>query len=197
MLLSACASHQTLAPYSADVVPALWSRHHQQMLDLSHWQVKGKIGYKNTTEAGSAWVDWTQQAQQFTLHLSGPFGAGSMQIMGDHGLLTLRQADGADISLNSAAAITSEQLLFDDLPFEELSYWIRGIPSPNAEASQLSYNQQSLLTVLHQSGWQLLFSKYRQTSAGTLPGKIIATQGKVRFKLIIKEHLFDNQMTSH
>jgi outer membrane lipoprotein LolB len=188
ILLSAC-SHQILSTDTQTQVPALWPRHHEQMLGISNWHIKGKIGYETASEGGSAWLDWHQQVNQFSLLLSGPFGAGTVQIFGDDGFVTLRQAKAPDISSVSAKKL-ARHLLGWELPIDELSYWIRGIPAPSTLASKQSFNQQSLLANLRQNGWQLVFSKYRQTEAGILPGKITATQGETHFKLIIKEHIF-------
>ncbi|MBV1930260.1 MAG: lipoprotein insertase outer membrane protein LolB [Porticoccaceae bacterium] len=186
ILISAC-SHQILSTNTQ--VPSLWPRHHEQMRGISNWHIKGKIGYENASEGGSTWLDWHQQVDQFSLLLSGPFGAGTVQIFGDDDFVTLRQAKAPDISAVSAKTLV-RHLLGWELPIDELSYWIRGIPAPNALTSEQHFNQQSLLANLHQSGWQLVFSKYRHTKAGILPGKITATQGETHFKLIIKEHLF-------
>lgn len=188
ILLNAC-SHQILSTDTQAQVPPLWPRHHEQMRGISNWHIKGKIGYENVSEGGSAWLDWHQQVNQFSLLLSGPFGAGTVQIFGDNDVVTLRQAKAPDISAVSATTL-ARHLLGWELPIDELSYWIRGIPAPDVLASKQRFNQQSLLANLHQGGWQLAFSKYRQTEAGILPGKIIATQGKTQFKLIIKEHVF-------
>ena len=187
ILLSAC-SHLTFSANTLTQTPPLWSRHHEQMLGISNWHIKGKIGYESVSEGGSAWLDWHQQANQFSLLLSGPFGAGTVQIFGDNDIVTLRQAKAPDISALSAKTL-ARHLLGWELPIDELSYWIRGVPAPNALASEQHFNQQRLLSNLHQSGWQLAFSKYRHTETGIFPGKITATQGETHFKLIIKEHL--------
>lgn len=188
ILLSAC-SQQILSTDDRAQVSPLWPSHHEQMRGISNWHIKGKIGYENSSEGGSAWLDWHQQVDQFSLLLGGPFGAGTVQIFGNDDFVTLRQAKTPDISAVSAKTL-ARHLLGWELPIDELSYWIRGIPAPDVLASKQSFNQQGLLANLHQNGWQLAFSKYRQTDAGILPGEITATQGDTHFKLLIKEHLF-------
>ncbi len=188
ILLSAC-SHQIESTNTQVQPPPQWPRHHEQMLGISNWHIKGKIGYETAAESGSAWVDWRQRVNRFNLLLGGPFGAGTVQIFGDDNFVTLRQAKASDISAVSAKAL-ARRLLGWELPIDELSYWIRGIPAPDTPASEQGFNQQNLLVNLHQHGWQLVFSNYRHTEAGVFPGKITATRGETHFKLIIKEHLF-------
>ena len=160
------------------------------MLAISQWHVKGKLGYKSASDAGSAWLDWRQQLEHFKLLLGGPFGAGTVEIVGNGHTVALRQGNKPDQFAPSAKAL-SRKLLGWELPIEELSYWIRGIPAPDVPVVDQSFNSQGLLAIFQQAGWQLKLSKYRDTEMGKLPSKLVAIQNGTRFTLIIKEYNFD------
>jgi len=159
------------------------------MQAITQWHIKAKIGYKSVSDGGSAWLNWQQQDYSYRLLLSGPFGAGSVQIFGNKDTATLRQADAADISAHSASALSSK-LFGWDLPIDELPYWVRGIPAPGSQVKAQKFNGEGLLAAFHQTGWDLKLSRYQDTEAGKLPGKLIATQRELRFTLLIKEHDF-------
>ncbi len=77
------------------------------------------------------------------------------------------------------------------LPVDALSWWARGLPSPTQPAAtDLATGADGLAVGFDQAGWQLSFSRYRQTDGGLLPGKIIGSlnAGEDRsysFKLVI------------
>ena len=59
------------------------------------------------------------------------------------------------------------------LPVDALSWWARGLPSPTQPAATaLTTGADGLAVGFDQAGWQLSFSRYRQTDGGLLPGKI-------------------------
>ncbi len=189
LALSAC-NHQTMRPSNAQPSGS-WAAHQAQMRAVDQWHIKGKLGYKSPSDAGSVWLDWRQQAAQFTLLLGGPFGAGTVQIFSNENSVTLRRADKPDISASSTKAL-SGHLLGLDLPVDELSYWMRGIPAPDVPVNEQTFNEQNLAASFAQVGWQLELSKYRSTEAGDLPGKLTATRGQSKFTLLIKEHLLNS-----
>lgn len=160
------------------------------MLALEHWHVKGKIGYRGIDDAGSAWLDWQQRGDRFHLLLSGPFGAGTVTISGDSQQVTLRQAEQPDYAAASPAQL-SRAVLGWELPIEELTYWIRGIPAATTDARHRQFTELALLRSFEQAGWRLQLDNYRTTPAGPLPGKLRATRGEIRVTVIIKEHAFD------
>jgi len=196
-LLSACGIQQRSppAPSLGQEESAKWRQHYSRMLALTQWHVQGKIGYHGNQEAGSAWLDWQQQGDRFHLLLSGPFGAGTVAISGDSHEVTLRQPGHPDHIAASPAQLSIDVLGWE-LPIEELTYWIRGIPAPGASAQSRIFTEEVLLSSFQQAGWQLQLDKYRDTSAGRLPGKLRATRGATRVTVVIKEHTFDTALAN-
>lgn len=156
---------------------------------LERFEVRGKLGYQSSQENGSALIHWQQNQDTYTVNLSGPFGAGSMLITGDQNDITLQHK-------NKTAQITPEQLsdeLGVDIPIQQLTYWVQGLPAPSGEITQARWRDetQTQLNELQQSGWHVIYKQYRSTSGQPLPAKIELKKGSNQLKLIIKEWKLD------
>jgi outer membrane lipoprotein LolB len=181
MLISACSTqtHRT-----STVVPN-WEQHVQQLQQLDHWLLDGKLGYRDSHDGGSAWLSWRQQQDNFEVKLNGPFGAGATRIVGNNRYAELQRAGHDKVSAKSPAALT-EQLFGWQWPVEQLQFWVLGIPSPISPADNQSHNLDGTLAQLKQSDWQLQFSSYQQIDQWLLPGKIKGQRDDHSFTLIIK-----------
>jgi len=88
------------------------------------------------------------------------------------------------------------QLTGVPLPVNALSWWARGLPSPNQKtASSIATSPDGYASSFEQAGWQLSFSRYSETDAGSLPGKIVGTHQssddrRYSFKLVISDWSF-------
>lgn len=163
-----------------------WQAHAQRLQLLAQWQLDAKLGYRDGTTGGSAWLEWQQQQDQFEVRLSGPFGAGATLIHGDSNQATLQRSGEQDIVAPSPTALT-KYLFGWEWPVSELRFWVRGIPSPGSTTDQtLTYNENGALATLTQSGWQLEFSKYQYADGWLLPGKITGSSDNHSFTLLIK-----------
>lgn len=187
LLLTAC-SQQVSRPnvVGNDPLPGSWPTHLAQMQALRNWRIVGKIGYRSPADAGSAWLDWQQDHARFQLYLNGPLGTGSARIFGDDTFATLQEAGRPDIDAESATALT-KKLLGWDLPVIQLAFWVRGIPAPDRAFGAARFSADGLLESFHQARWRVQLSKYRDTPAGKLPGKLIARHDDLRFTLLVKQ----------
>lgn len=176
LLSSGCAQQQMLpTDNNSSITPAGWPAHQKKMQSLKHWRAEGKLGYRSETGNGSAWFDWTQYGETFTIYLSGPFGAGTVKISGTPTAIILSQPGEADIAASSSALLT-QKLFGWHLPVEQLRYWARGIPNPLDLVSTQTFDQEGMLTSLIQHDWQIDLNNYQVTPQGQLPGKIKAIQ---------------------
>jgi outer membrane lipoprotein LolB len=165
VLLSAC----SLQPQPT-ATSSSWQQHQQQIAQLQDWKLSGKLGFRAPQQGGSASVNWTQEKDNYQLFLSGPFGVGSAKIYGDE--KTAEMLYGDTVYRQSPQQLAM-QLTGLPLPVDALSWWARGLPSPTQpEATALATGPDGLAVGFDQAGWQLSFSRYRQTDGGLLPGKI-------------------------
>ena len=183
IFLSACSLQPQPAPTSSS-----WQLHQQQIAQLQDWKLSGKLGFRAPQQGGSASLKWIQEKENYQLSLSGPFGVGSAKIYGDN--KTAEMLYGETIYRRPPQQLAM-QLTGLPLPVDALSWWARGLPSPTQPAAtDLATGADGLAVGFDQAGWQLSFSRYRQTDGGLLPGKIIGSlnAGEDRsysFKLVI------------
>ncbi|MCV6604246.1 MAG: lipoprotein insertase outer membrane protein LolB [Porticoccaceae bacterium] len=187
-LLATLAACSTLPPQNNQPLES-WQQHQQQLQGLQQWQLNGKLAFRSPAESGSASLRWQQQAQQYKVRLSGTFGIGTTYIEGNDQQAVLRRGD------EQLAAANSRQLTGDllgvPLSVEDLTYWVRGIPAPTTPVSVRDHDPQGLLSQLEQGGWQLTFSRYRQSGEWLLPGRIDGKKGELSFKLVVKRWEFE------
>jgi len=165
VLLSAC----SLQPQPV-ATSGSWQQHQQQIAQLQDWKLSGKLGFRAPQQGGSAAINWTQEKDNYQLFLSGPFGVGSAKIYGDE--KTAEMLYGDTVYRQSPQQLAM-QLTGLPLPVDALSWWARGLPSPTQpKATGLATGADGLAVGFDQAGWQLSFSRYRQTDGGLLPGKI-------------------------
>ena len=185
LLLSGCVHQTTHQP-----VPD-WETHQTRVQQLSHWQITGKLGVRVPGDNGSANLRWENQAQNFRLDLSGPFGQGRLLITGKPGKVTLQQPGDAPLIADSAASLIYQATGWT-LPVELLTFWVRGIPAPQQPVSWIEKNDAGLVAALKQDGWHIHYSQYQRvkldgTTYVQLPGKILAEYQDIRLTLIIRQ----------
>ena len=150
-----------------------------EISQINHWQIKGKLGFKSTTQGGSATINWQQHKANYTITLSGPFSSGNAEMQ-----------SGSKIVRNTPQQLVM-QLTGLPLPVDFLSSWVKGLPSKDRQSLQnFVANKNGSAASFQQHNWQLSFSNYRFTQQGYLPKKIIGQQGEQSFKLLISQWMF-------
>ena len=196
LLLSACVPLQKQAGPTIQLTPPSWPAHQSKMASIDSWQLKGKLAYRNDVDSGSAWFDWTQHGDNFTIYLSGPFGVGTVQISGNAQAITLSQPGEADISSHSSNALT-QRLFGWQLPVEQMRYWARGIPANTSGRALETFNKEGLLATLQEDGWQININRYQAGPRGPLPGKIKGSSNELTFTLLLKTWSFSESDPQH
>jgi outer membrane lipoprotein LolB len=124
------------------------------------WRLQGKLGIRTEEARHSARLDWRQNGSDYSIQLSGPFGAGAVKIDGNKAGVTLHQAGQTPLAAESASELLQQSLGWI-LPVEAASYWVRARPAPGSEA-EIEKNEQGLVMRITQLGWQFDY-RYRNT----------------------------------
>jgi outer membrane lipoprotein LolB len=164
------------------------------LLQLQRFSLTGRVGVLRPASAASespaqgfnASLDWQQQQDLAKVKLSGPFGAGALQV--EYSPSRLR-VTGRGIDLMGPEA---EQMLLRELgflpPFDALRYWIRGVPAPGLAAAE-TVDASGNLQQIEQEGWLIRYERPLavNTPAGgvLLPGKLTATREGLRLTLVV------------
>lgn len=185
LLLTACTSlqhsNQPTVPYSI----------HQQQLDqLTQWEVFGHVAIKQADTGTNANFSWKQHQQTFAIQLTGPFGAGHVDVWGAPDVAALQTANQ---ELHRAAS--PEQLLQQQLgwhlPVTPMVYWIRGMPAPHYPVKYNLDAKQHLVS-LEQAGWTIKYLSYMNKRGIDVPQKIQFTNGPLQIRLAIYDWHFVN-----
>jgi outer membrane lipoprotein LolB len=189
MLLSGCATTK----YQAINVDELESAK-PSLSELDNWQINAKLGVRTTTDAQSMRILWQQQGEKYQLRLNGPLGFGTAFIVGDSDLAEIQK--GGQLITASPQQLT-KQLTGIPLPITALSWWVKGLVSPNhSAATDIRRAQTGLLENFQQAGWQISILSYSQTGPYWTPKKIAGRQGQLSFKLVISDWQFSNNRTA-
>jgi outer membrane lipoprotein LolB len=189
MLLSGCATTK----YQAINVDELESAK-PSLSELDNWQINAKLGVRTTTDAQSIRMLWQQQGEEYQLRLNGPLGFGTAFIVGDSDLAEIQK--GGQLITARPQQLT-KQLTGIPLPITALSWWVKGLVSPNhSAATDIRRAQTGLLENFQQAGWQISILSYSQTGPYWTPKKLAGRQGELSFKLVISDWQFSNNRTA-
>ena len=160
------------------------------LAELENWKVTGKLAVRTPQQAQSISLIWHQQNTNYKISLNGPMGFGSAIINGNQLQTTIQ--NGSKTLIGTPDQLGAK-LLGIPLSTDAMSWWIKGLASPNQpKASNIIYQQNGLISSLQQSGWQLQFSTYQTEGIYKVPKKITGRRGELSFKLVINQwNLFD------
>ncbi|GAA4651860.1 lipoprotein insertase outer membrane protein LolB [Kistimonas scapharcae] len=181
LVLAGCAGR---APLSQDVEQRSWQEHVEAMAALDHWQLSGKLGVRTASEAGSATLEWEEQAGSYTVYLTGPFGQSLASIEGAPGHVVMTVPDEGVLMGPSLETLVYQQTGWV-IPFRLLQYWVKGVPAPGSYAD-LQLNDMNRLQSLNQAGWMIVFDRFGVTSGYELPGRLKLQKGDIKVTLLIR-----------
>ena len=124
------------------------------------------------------------------LRLSGPFGAGIATVKGNGRHIKVQQGDKTYTGVSEMLGL---QTIGVPIPVDAMSWWVRGLPSPNREAAvNMIATAEGTPIGFKQAGWQLSFSQFQRTDQYLLPRKVSGRLGDLSFKLVISDWRFPN-----
>jgi len=157
----------------------------KSVYELNNWQAKGKLNISFQGKSQSAHFNWEHKGEDFTIHLHGPFGQGSVYLNKENGEYTLQ--DGGETHTEASP----EALLYSQLglqfPVSELLYWIRGVRAPD------EHKGYTFLPVsnIQQKGWVINYTKQGVYDNYLLPEKMIAVRDNLKVTMVIKRWKLD------
>lgn len=152
---------------------------------LSRWTASGRMAIAAGNDGGSASFDWAQDGTTSRLDLRGPLGSGAMRLVVTAEALSLFDGSGRVLDTDLASADLRVRL-GAELPWEQLRYWLLGLPAPGVEATVRDQNQVPWRTI-EQAGWRLAYDSFLEVAGLNLPRRLSAEQGEVRVRVVIDE----------
>lgn len=181
LTLTACATMPT--PESAYNQKMSWPHRAATLKKINRWKMEGAVAVHLPQNALSAYLNWQQDNQHYTLHLFGPLGIGAVNITGQPGSFILRNSKGQTFKANSPEQLIQNEMGWT-LPLSDLYYWIRGLPDPKMQALK-QFDAFHHLIKLNQSGWDIRYLQYAGIHNVDLPSKITLSNKQISLRIII------------
>ena len=160
-----------------------------QHTDLpEHWQLNGRISLTQGETGWHAGVDWSEQADNFRLRVSGPLGQGGFMLTGSPGSVLLRDAAQQTYSAPDTDTLLAEVTGWR-LPVAGMRYWVRGIPDPDATYEAI-LDETGRLARLLQNGWTISYSRYHPLADGRWPARLALVRDDVSVRMVIDQWEF-------
>ena len=172
LVLAAFAAGCATAPLPPPVESpaATWLSRQNELKPVTTWKIHGRLAMHTADEGWQASVYWVREGDRHRIDITGPLGRGHLRLEQDSRGAELRDADQ-----RTWRAENAEQLLYRatgwQLPIDGMNYWVLGLPSPAAAASE-ELDGQGRLKTLVQFGWDIQFLEYTRYGSFDLPSKL-------------------------
>lgn len=179
--LSGCATDRGISlPELSD-----WETRQRTLRAQSDWSFTGRIAVSSRDDGFNGRLRWQQRSESFDASLSGPLGAGAVQIRGDGQAITVTDNDGAVTVLEQPERDLRLRYGWT-IPVNSLRFWALGIPDPDPDRPVSTvFGTDGKLERLEQGGWQVEIGQYREGGGQQMPRRITATNPDSRVRLVI------------
>jgi outer membrane lipoprotein LolB len=184
LLLGACAAPRGIELPEMDD----WQTRQAVLGNVDRWEFRGRIGVSAGDEGFNGKLRWKQKDDRFEVTVSGPLGAGAIEIEGDGQRVSLTDKDGTVTEMQDAEIEIRARYGWT-IPVESLRYWALGIPAPGSPATT-EFDDEGQLARLQQRDWVVTISQYRDTGGQLMPRRIAAVNDDAKVRLVIDTWVF-------
>lgn len=161
-----------------------WNVRRPALQNLERFHLAGRVAVAVGKQGFDAGIRWAQAGAVTRLALTGPLGAGGVEVTADGTDLTVVTSSGKRLGAAAARAELRDELGFEP-PLASIRYWVLGVPDPAAPAS-VRLDSQQRLTQLTQDGWQIDYASYMPVGAEWLPRLLTLRRAGVRVRMIVE-----------
>lgn len=161
-----------------------WAQHSAQLNLMHHWQAQGRLAISRGTKGSTASFVWQQNNDFYHIKLFGPFGAGTVHVVGGPSRVLLRNTNGETQLAHSPEALM-KALAGWYVPVTGLQYWLKGLPAPHDTSHAKRFNTQGMLSYLNQEGWHIYYQHYNKDHPFPLPHKLELRNDDIIVKMVI------------
>jgi outer membrane lipoprotein LolB len=172
---------------TAPVAPAptiAWRVRRPALQALERFGLDGRVAVAVGNQGFDAGIRWAQAGALTRLALTGPLGAGGVQVTANGADLSVVTSSGKRMGNAAARAELQEKLGFEP-PLASIRYWVLGVPDPATPAT-VRLDSQQRLTELAQDGWQVDYASYMPVGAEWLPRLLTLRRAGVRVRMIVE-----------
>jgi outer membrane lipoprotein LolB len=149
---------------------------------LPAWSMSGRVAVSNGKDGGSGRIEWKQQGERFDVALSAPVTRQSWRVTGGEGEALLEGLSGGPRSGPDAGELVFEATRWR-IPVDALSDWLMATTHFNGRTH---YGADGRVDRIDENGWVVTYADWTTVEGGMeLPGRIEATQGEARVRLVV------------
>lgn len=135
-----------------------------------NWHASGRFIYEADDQRQSGQFDWRQEDTSYQVRLFGPFGLGSVRIVGDENLVTIETSD------QSYSSNYPDQLFYQltdmQIPIQSIGDWLTG-QSDSFEAQR--------------TNWEILYDDFQPQDKYLLPNRVDLKNPEVFIRIAVSE----------
>ena len=162
-----------------------WRVRRLMLQDLARFDLDGRVAVAVGKQGFDAGLRWSQSATLTHLVLSGPLGAGGVEVSARRDRLSVITSSGQRLGNAAAREELREKLGFEP-PIASLRYWVLGVPDPRS-AAQVTLGSQRRPQRIEQLGWQIDYQSYMAVGADWLPRLLTLRCAGVRVRMVVNE----------
>ncbi len=182
LLVTACSSIPEVTNQSVN-----WMAHQSQLKSLKEYSLTGKMAYIGENKRQSLNFYWKKTHLSEELRLTTLLGQTALLLNIDQYGATVVTREGETYS-HISGNILIKQLTGLSIPINQLSEWIKGLPT---DADHYQLNDSNTLSELSKQidgqVWDLNFKKYTQQNGVVLPLSLILKQDRTKLKIAVSK----------
>jgi outer membrane lipoprotein LolB len=179
LLIGGCATTHAPAPKPSGTT---WASRRDALLQMSEWQLQGRIALNAGKEGWSGNFTWKQVDDDLDVRFSGPLGIGGFHIYGDGQRLRVETSDGERFDLVDPENDLRQRYGWS-IPLYSMRYWMLGVPDPQSHYAETLDDAQELIS-LEQRGWRVGYEGFAETEGTVLPHKVTMDGEGLRIKVL-------------
>jgi outer membrane lipoprotein LolB len=158
-----------------------WQHRVNELTSIATWHAQGRAAAKVDDQGWQASLDWQQTGSDAVVRLAGPLGVGAVTLrLTAAGIVLDRPGPSGS---TDADQLIRERMGFTP-PFEDLRYWLLGVPAPSGAAS-LDRNPQDRAARIVQDDWSIDYTRYMNAGVDLLPAQMTLQHGNVRVRIVV------------
>lgn len=185
LVLLAVAGCRTVPPrtVTGPGADAPWPEQRAALATLDRYGLEGRVAVAANGQGFSASLRYSQLAARTEMSLDGPLGIGGLRVEVEGEDLEIATSRGEKLNGPAARAELERRLGFA-LPFEELRWWLLGIPAPGESA--INATDTGEIRDFTQNGWRVSINSRIAGLGFSLPQRLTAEREGARLKLFVE-----------
>lgn len=164
---------------------AAWEAHARDLARFRTWSMVGGLIVRSKDDASRVTLRWRQTHAAYHVRITALLGAGLLELEGSDAGVEARFADGRRIRAESPEALLEEEVGWS-VPLGGLQYWMIGAPSPDSPDKTMEIDPEGRLAKLEQSGWTVVYERYRSLDGLALPARIRFSNESVEGTVVVR-----------